>query len=186
MRMSHVYQPVMLMTLFEKGGKASTRDIAKAILEHDESQIEYYEKIVGIAPAGLPLVQVICPKRAYEYETVHLTVLVTGLPKGSKSLTCTVETSENIEVQGSLQRQVVGKEDWFLIPKEQGEYIVVVRGLATAKGLPFEQPLSVFKIDHIPRRWYVVLLAIASVIGFIGTLKRLWSKGKTASEQAVP
>src|SRR5215469_2697103 len=47
MRMSHVYQPVMLMTLLEGGGKASTAAIAKAILEHDESQIEYYEKIVG-------------------------------------------------------------------------------------------------------------------------------------------
>ena len=47
MRMSHVYQPVLLMTLLEGGGKASTTAIAKAILEHDESQIEYYEKIVG-------------------------------------------------------------------------------------------------------------------------------------------
>jgi len=47
MRMSHVYQPVMLMTLMENAGKASTTEIAKAILEHDESQIKYYEKIVG-------------------------------------------------------------------------------------------------------------------------------------------
>jgi ATP adenylyltransferase len=47
MRMSHVYQPVMLMTLLEKNGKASTTEIAKSILAHDESQIEYYEKIVG-------------------------------------------------------------------------------------------------------------------------------------------
>ena len=47
MRMSHVYQPVMLMTLLEGGGQASTTAIAKAILNHDESQIEYYEKIVG-------------------------------------------------------------------------------------------------------------------------------------------
>ena len=47
MRMSHVYQPVMLMTLLKSGGKASTTRIAKAILDHDESQIEYYEKIVG-------------------------------------------------------------------------------------------------------------------------------------------
>lgn len=136
-----------------------------------------------VVPGGLPLVQVICPKRAYEYETVHLTVSVTGLPKGSKSLTCTVETSENIEVQGSRQREVVGKEDWFLIPKEQGEYVIVVRGRAAAKGLPFEQPLSVFKIDHIPRRWYVFLIAMASVLGLIGTLKKLCPKGKTASEQ---
>jgi ATP adenylyltransferase len=47
MRMSHVYQPVMLMTLLKDGGKSSTTEIAKAILDHDESQIEYYEKIVG-------------------------------------------------------------------------------------------------------------------------------------------
>ena len=45
MRMSHIYQPVMLMTLLEGGGKASVRDIASSILIHDESQIEYYEQI---------------------------------------------------------------------------------------------------------------------------------------------
>jgi diadenosine tetraphosphate (Ap4A) HIT family hydrolase len=45
MRMSHVYQPVMLMTLLASGGKASARDIATGILIHDESQIEYYEQI---------------------------------------------------------------------------------------------------------------------------------------------
>jgi ATP adenylyltransferase len=41
MRMSHIYQPVMLMTLLEGGGKASTTAIARAILQQDESQIEY-------------------------------------------------------------------------------------------------------------------------------------------------
>jgi ATP adenylyltransferase len=45
MRMSHIYQPVMLMTLLQHGGRASVTDIAKAILSRDQSQIEYYEKI---------------------------------------------------------------------------------------------------------------------------------------------
>jgi hypothetical protein len=45
MQMSHIYQPVMLMTLIEKGGQASVRDIACSILAHDESQIEYYEQV---------------------------------------------------------------------------------------------------------------------------------------------
>jgi ATP adenylyltransferase len=45
MRMSHIYQPVMLMTLLMKGGRASVRDIATSILVHDESQIDYYEAI---------------------------------------------------------------------------------------------------------------------------------------------
>ena len=45
MRMSHIYQPVMLMALLENEGRASTGEIAKAILSHDESQVEYYEDI---------------------------------------------------------------------------------------------------------------------------------------------
>jgi len=45
MRMSHVYQPVMLITLLRSNGKASEREIAKALLGHDQSQIEYYEKV---------------------------------------------------------------------------------------------------------------------------------------------
>jgi diadenosine tetraphosphate (Ap4A) HIT family hydrolase/5-methylcytosine-specific restriction endonuclease McrA len=47
MRMSHVYQPIMLKALLESGGRTSTTTIAKAILDHDESQIEYYERIIG-------------------------------------------------------------------------------------------------------------------------------------------
>jgi ATP adenylyltransferase len=45
MRLSHIYQPVMLLTLLQAQGECSEEDIAKAILVHDQSQIEYYEKI---------------------------------------------------------------------------------------------------------------------------------------------
>jgi ATP adenylyltransferase len=42
MRMSHIYQPVMLKALIEKGGEATIEDVAKALLSYDQSQIEYY------------------------------------------------------------------------------------------------------------------------------------------------
>ena len=45
MRMSQIYQPVMLIELLQNGGMASRDQIAKAILSHDSSQIEYYEHI---------------------------------------------------------------------------------------------------------------------------------------------
>jgi ATP adenylyltransferase len=45
MRMSHIYQPVMLMELLRRGGRASADEIAKAILLHDPSQIDYYKQI---------------------------------------------------------------------------------------------------------------------------------------------
>jgi ATP adenylyltransferase len=45
MRMSHVYQPVMLMTLLRQSGRCSTTQIARSILAHDQSQVEYYEDV---------------------------------------------------------------------------------------------------------------------------------------------
>src|SRR5918994_6033304 len=45
MRMSHVYQPVMLLALLQGAGRRSSEEIAEAILGHDESQAEYYEGV---------------------------------------------------------------------------------------------------------------------------------------------
>lgn len=42
-RMSHIYQPVMLKRIFLNDGSASITDIAKDLLSYDQSQIEYYE-----------------------------------------------------------------------------------------------------------------------------------------------
>jgi 5-methylcytosine-specific restriction endonuclease McrA len=47
MRMSHVYQPVMLKTLLEAKGQCATADVAKDILLLDDSQVEYYEKVTN-------------------------------------------------------------------------------------------------------------------------------------------
>ena len=45
MRMSHIYQPVMLAKLIQNRGEATVRDIAKALQKYDDAQIEYYEKV---------------------------------------------------------------------------------------------------------------------------------------------
>src|SRR5215469_11627228 len=50
MRMSHIYQPVMIQELLKGGGKASFRKIAGAFLGRDESQIQYYEQITKNTP----------------------------------------------------------------------------------------------------------------------------------------
>ena len=50
MRMSHIYQPVMIKELLKYGGNAAIRDIAAAFLARDESQLEYYEKITKDMP----------------------------------------------------------------------------------------------------------------------------------------
>lgn len=45
MRMSHIYQPVMLRELLKRGGTATVREIAVSLLVEDRSQLEYYEQI---------------------------------------------------------------------------------------------------------------------------------------------
>ena len=42
MKMSHIYQPVMLKVLLENNGEASIDKIASALLSYDQSQVEYY------------------------------------------------------------------------------------------------------------------------------------------------
>jgi diadenosine tetraphosphate (Ap4A) HIT family hydrolase/5-methylcytosine-specific restriction endonuclease McrA len=46
MRMSHIYQPVMIQTLLINDGVATTTEIARALLNYDQSQVEYYEERV--------------------------------------------------------------------------------------------------------------------------------------------
>jgi hypothetical protein len=43
-KMSHIYQPVLIKTLLDNGGFCTKRQLALALLTQDESQIEYYEK----------------------------------------------------------------------------------------------------------------------------------------------
>jgi ATP adenylyltransferase len=50
MRMSHIYQPVMLRTLLVHFGKTTIRQIAAEFLARDESQLEYYEEITKAMP----------------------------------------------------------------------------------------------------------------------------------------
>ncbi len=46
MRMSHIYQPVMLIEMLRNNdGAATTEQIARALLGYDSSQVEYYERI---------------------------------------------------------------------------------------------------------------------------------------------
>jgi ATP adenylyltransferase len=46
MRMSQVYQPVMLIELLKSNGQSSVEQIAQAILDKDPTQIEYFSEIV--------------------------------------------------------------------------------------------------------------------------------------------
>ena len=45
MRMSHIYQPVMLMSLLKNRGVSSLDSLAKDLLINDQIQMEYYDNV---------------------------------------------------------------------------------------------------------------------------------------------
>lgn len=47
MKMAHIYQPVMILSLLEHRGVCHQEDIASAILANDVSQVDYYTKITN-------------------------------------------------------------------------------------------------------------------------------------------
>jgi ATP adenylyltransferase len=57
MRMSHIYQPLMLMELLGRHSPAPAQDIARRILGEDVTQIEYYtgrvKRMVGRVLTGI-------------------------------------------------------------------------------------------------------------------------------------
>jgi hypothetical protein len=51
MTMSHVYQPVLIRSLVDAGGKATLRQLAQAFLVQDESPLLYYEDRIKKMPS---------------------------------------------------------------------------------------------------------------------------------------
>ena len=45
MKMTAVYQPILIRTLVESGGEATDRDVARAFLGEDKRQLDYYVRI---------------------------------------------------------------------------------------------------------------------------------------------
>jgi diadenosine tetraphosphate (Ap4A) HIT family hydrolase len=50
MRMSHIYQPLLIRSLVDAGGSATLRQLAHSFLVQDESQLIYYEKRIKEMP----------------------------------------------------------------------------------------------------------------------------------------
>jgi ATP adenylyltransferase len=50
MKLSHIYQPLLIKSLVESGGTATIRQLANQFLSQDESQLQYYEKRIKEMP----------------------------------------------------------------------------------------------------------------------------------------
>jgi hypothetical protein len=53
MRMSHVYQPLMLMELLGRRSPAPAQDLVRRILGEDVTQTDFYAAPMGLTSSGL-------------------------------------------------------------------------------------------------------------------------------------
>ena len=53
LKMSHIYQPMVIRELVNSGGRATIRQLALSLLAQDESQIKYYEERVRKMPVSV-------------------------------------------------------------------------------------------------------------------------------------
>ena len=67
MRMSHIYQPLMLKEIIKSGGKTTRRQISSEILNYDESQIKYFSDVVRDLPARVLFKHKIINKKRDNY-----------------------------------------------------------------------------------------------------------------------
>jgi len=99
MRMSHIYQPVMIKALLSNGGRMTTRQIAREILIYDISQIEYYENVVNNMVGIVLRKRGVVERNKETYELVEFENLSDDL-KAKIIEECDVKINEFIQKRG--------------------------------------------------------------------------------------
>lgn len=145
MRMSHIYQPLLIKALIDSGGQATIRQLAQTFLNYDESQIKYYEDIIRSMPVKVLKSHGIIDK---EKELISLCVMKLSLKEKSElRRICEEKIHSYIEKRGLgiwdhrfNDSSYVPGSLYYRVLKESG-------GKCALCGIPKEErPLDV---DHI-------------------------------------
>lgn len=153
MRMSHIYQPVMLRVLLENGGQADTETIAKALLSYDRSQVEYYE-IRTKNMVGKVLTQngIIEPLR-YGKRTVGYKLNIVSLSDNEKASLlqlCDVRLAEYLDKRGQDIWEHRTLSDGYVPGSVRYEVLKRARHRCELCGAHEEQ--AAMHVDHIVPR----------------------------------
>jgi ATP adenylyltransferase len=107
MKMSHIYQPLLVRSLVDAGGSATLRQLATYFLTQDESQLLYYEKRIKEMPLKVLTKHGIVDK---EGELIHLNVKKLTLQQKAQ-IRCICEE----KLQEFVQKKGLGIWDYRLL-----------------------------------------------------------------------
>lgn len=159
MRMSHIYQPVMIIELLNRGGEARVRHIAEALAKHDFSQVEYYEertkRMVGpVLTKNRGITEYLRAKQQGEQGSYRL--------KGFDSLTDS-EISILVELcNNKIERYIEqrGDEIWAHRRRSRGyisgsiKWRVIRRASGRCEACGVSSKIKSIEVDHIvPKNW---------------------------------
>lgn len=147
MRMTGIYQPVVILKLLESGGSASKAELAKELSGYDESVQKYYEKILMRWP----------------YDTLGRKHDIVRYDRKSKrfSLGFSLDDVPAVERAKSLCREKV--DEWLRRQSNRGDgagvgasvrYRVLKRAKGRCELCGISAKVSPIDVDHIvPRNW---------------------------------
>ena len=148
MKLSHIYQPLLIKALIESGGVSTVRQLAITFLSHDESQIRYYEDTLKKMPIKVLSNHGIL-RREGELVTLGVKRMTLEQQAEIKKL-CEQKMQEYIAARG------LGIWDYRMLDESPISDSLVYRVLKEAKGrcalcgaTKDERPLD---IDHIKPR----------------------------------
>jgi ATP adenylyltransferase len=148
MKMSHIYQPLLIKSLVDAGGSTTLRQLAFSFLSEDESQLLYYEKKIKEMPLKVLL------KRGIVNQDGDLVSLKTG--KLSYQQKAEIKMACEKRMQEFVQKKGLGIWDYRLLETDPIPDSLRYKVLEEAKGrcalcgaTNKERPLDV---DHIKPR----------------------------------
>ena len=146
MRMAHIYQPVMIRTLLDRQGEADDEQIAKALLSHDRSQIEYYQQItrnmVGRILRGHGMVE----KEGRKYRLVGFDKFTPAQIEALRDA-CDEKLSEYIYNRGNLIWNHRRKSAGYISGTLKYEVLKAAKFRCELCGIPADE--VALEVDHI-------------------------------------
>jgi ATP adenylyltransferase len=146
MRMSHIYQPVMIRTLLDTGGTAAEDEIARNLLSHDVSQIEYYSNITRNMVGRVLRNHGIVERERETYRLVGFDSLTAEQREKLKEA-CDRKLDEYIERRGKMIWQHRRRSSGYISGTDKYEVLKAAKFRCELCGIPADE--HALEVDHI-------------------------------------
>ena len=143
MRMTGVYQPVIVKQLLLHGGECTVNELANSLTKYDAGVIEYYEKIVMRYPK-----QTLTKHGVVEYDRSTKSFKLTEMPHNDAEIKQSVQICDEKINEWLQNRQMENDPD--ATPSLRYEILKKAKGKCELCGIP--SSLAPLEVDHIVPR----------------------------------